>query len=209
MPEPRTAPPRLVVISRGDLTEARSAEAFAREVAGLSGAGLGGLVLREPNLPDGPLLELASRLRGELGWLAVHDRIHVARAAGADAAHLGFRSLRPADARLAAGDLALGLSTHAGDDPATWSGVDYLFHGPVFETPSKSGLLEPTGVDGFRAALERRPRSELPMLALGGITPANAPDLLAAGAHGIAVIGAVLGAASPREALLDLLGAIA
>jgi len=208
MAELRDAPPRLVVISRGSLTDARAVESFGREVADLAAAGLRGLVLREPDLDDSLLLELAARLRGELEWLAVHDRVHVARAAGADAAHLGFRSLGPADARLAAGDLALGLSTHAGDDAGTWAGADYLFHGPVFETPSKEGLLEPTGIDGFRAALDRRPRADLPVLALGGLTPARAPELLAAGAHGIAVIGAVLGAASPRQALLDLLGAI-
>jgi len=200
-------PPRLVVVTRGDAHE-RGAQRVAAELRDLADAGLAGVILREPELEDGALLALAAELRPHLAWLSVHDRVHVARAAGADAAHLGWRSLDLAAARRAAGHLALGLSTHAEDDAATWAGADYLVHGPVAPTPSKQGLVEPVGVVGFAAGRARRPDPEVPMLALGGVTGELAPELLAAGAHGVAVIGAVLGAEEPRRALLDLASAV-
>ena len=199
--------PRLLLFSRGDLTDARGAEAFAAEVRGLAMAGLPGLVLREPGLADGLALDLARALRSDLPWLAVHDRVHVARAAAADGVHLGWRSLDPVAAREVAGGLALGLSTHAPDDPTTWAGPDYLVHGPVAPTPTKAGLLEPIGVSGFARCVAVRP-APVPVLSLGGVTAALVPELLDAGAHGVAVIGAVLGADEPRAALLDLLDAL-
>ncbi len=203
------APPRLLLFSRGDLVDPRGAAAFAAEVRGLAEAGLEGLVLREPELGDGALVHLTRELRPHLGWLAVHDRVHVARAACADAVHLGWRSRPLARARGIAGDLALGLSTHAHDDPATWSGADYLVHGPIAPTPSKAGLVEPVGLDGFARALANRPGPAVPMLALGGVTAELAPALRSAGAHGVAAIGAVLAAPDPRAALLDLAAAVA
>jgi thiamine-phosphate pyrophosphorylase len=212
MAEGPQLPPRLVLISPGDLVEPRAVEGFRRLARDLAEAGLAGLLLREPRLGDRALLELGLALRPCLPWLGIHDRVHVGCAAGADAVHLGFRSLEPGAARLAAGDgptaPRLGLSTHAPDDPAAWAGVDYVFHGPIFETPSKQGLLEPIGRAGLERALAARPDG-VPLLALGGITAPEAAGLLAAGADGVAVIGAVLAATDPRAALLDLLAACA
>ena len=203
--------PRVLLFTRGDLVDERGAEALAAELRGLAAAAQGrswGLVLREPDLDDRACLGLACALAESVPWLAVHDRIHLARAAGADGVHLGWRSLALGPARAAAGGLALGLSTHAEDDPATWRGADYLTHGPIAPTSSKAGLVEPIGIDGFARGLARRPDPEQPVLALGGVTRACAAELLAAGAHGVAVIGAVLGAEDPPGALLDLLDAL-
>lgn len=215
-------PPRLVALSPGDLQDARACAAFLRRVRELVEGGLRGLVLREPELEDGPTLVLARELRAMLpadqAWLAVHDRVHVAVVAGADAVHLGFRSLTVADARAAlsrarpAGSgqaLAVGLSTHASDDPATWAGADHVFHGPFDVVRSKADALPPVGAEGIARACAARPDERAPLLALGGIDGTNAARALAAGADGVVVRGALMGAADPRPVLAELLVATA
>src|SRR5690606_23941120 len=83
----------LVALSPGDLPGAEvDMRSFLARVEAAVEGGLRALVLREPLLTDRALLELARRVRallGSTGWLCVHDRVHVARAAEADAAHLG------------------------------------------------------------------------------------------------------------------------
>lgn len=202
-------------------------------------AGLRALLLREPGLSDRALLDLARRLRALLGpdgWLAVHDRVHVALAAGADAAHLGFRSLPLGAARRAAGPaLALGFSAHLHDvqdlqrmqhlqhdqDPrdrqvlqpeeaaggrAAWDEADYLVFGPVRATPSKQGLLAPTG---FEALAEACRAAAAPVWAIGGLGAEDAAAALGAGARGVAALRGVLGAPDPAGATRSYLDALA
>ncbi|MCZ6597711.1 MAG: thiamine phosphate synthase, partial [Planctomycetota bacterium] len=160
-------PPRVVALSPGDLAP-ELCDTFAAAARAALDAGLRGLLLREAALEDGAFLALAralAALRDEHdAWFGVHDRAHIARLVGADGLHLGFRSLAPADVPAAwRAGLAVGLSTHAhdhvgveegvqGDDDA-WRDADYLFHGPVLDTPSKRGLLEPVGFGGLAAAV--------------------------------------------------------
>lgn len=206
----RPHPPRLIALSPGTLSPAR-VDAFADAAARAVAAGLRGVLLREPGLEDGAVLALARRLaallRPATGWLAVHDRVHLAAAAGAQAAHVGFRSLPLAEARIVLGeDLALGFSSHAGDEPAAWRGADYLFFGPVFDTPSKRGVVEPTGTAPLRG---RVAATELPVIAIGGLVPEHAGEVLATGAAGMAVLGGVFGASDPAVATRAYLVAIA
>jgi thiamine-phosphate diphosphorylase len=190
-------PPPLLALTPGDVEQARAGELERRVRAAVEG-GLRGLVLREPGLGDGAYAALAGRLRGILdeveGWLAVHDRAHLARGARADGIHLGFRSLAPEQVRPWEPATALGLSTHAGDEPALWEPADYLFHGPVNETP-KDPPLEPVGRAGIETAVAATQR---PLWALGGISPRDVPDLLEAGARGVAVLAGILPAGDPR-----------
>jgi thiamine-phosphate pyrophosphorylase len=198
-----------VALSPGDLTTAAAARfpaAAARAVA----AGLPGVLLREPGLDDRAWLALFEAVRAATDgaggvWLAAHDRVHLARAAGADAVHLGFRSLLPGDARTATGGLPLGLSTHAGDEPADWEGADYLFHGPVHATPKAHGPVAPIGFEGLARATRSTVR---PILALGGLGPADVAPALAAGAHGVAVLRGVFGASDPAAAAAELRAAL-
>ena len=193
--------PRLIALSPGDL--AREDGAFLAALERALAAGLPGLLLREPRLSDRAYLELGravGRLRASQAglWFAVHDRAHLAAELGADALHLSFRSLRPAELRpWLEPRLALGLSTHAHDDAAAWAEADYLFHGPFRSTPSKAGRLEPVGFAGLERALARARR---PLLALGGVTPADVRQIRALGAHGVAVLSGVLGAQDPARA---------
>lgn len=214
-------PPGLVAITPGTLDARSSADlagSIVRAVERAAEAGLRGVLVREPGLTDAALIALVRGVRTALervhpgeGWLGLHDRVHLARTCAADAVHLGFRSLPPADARvvLAALDaqraIALGLSAHAHDDPSAWEAADYLFFGPVLETPSKRGLVAATGFDGLARAVERaRPR---PVLALGGLAPEHARNVRATGAHGLAVLRGVLGAEDPAQAFLEYVSA--
>ena len=188
----RRAPPPLVALTPGDLA-AEAVPAFLERARAAAGAGLAGILVREPEMGDRALLALARAVRGLLppgGWLGLHDRVHLAGEAGADAVHLGFRSLAPSEARpLLAEGIAVGLSAHAGDDPAAWSAADYLFFGPVLATPSKRGLLEPVGFEGLARAAAASP---CPVWAIGGLRPEHAAGCLAAGAAGLAVLAGIL-----------------
>ena len=189
-------PPALIALSPGGLTESEL-PSFREAVRAATEAGLPGLLLRETLLSDAALFALARDVSAP--WLAIHDRVHVARAVSAQAVHLGFRSLGTREARRAGSEsLSIGLSTHAADESSEWEGADYLFHGPVRDTPSKRGLQDPIGWSGFREAVEP---VTVPVLAIGGLEPTDAPQARAAGASGMAVLRGILGAEDPgREA---------
>jgi thiamine-phosphate pyrophosphorylase len=128
-------------------------------------------------------------LCGDAGALFVmNDRADVARLLNASL-HLGQDDLSPADARrvLAEGSL-IGFSTHneaqiraAADEPA-----DYLALGPIFGTSTK---LNPSPMVGLDELRRLRPLTDRPLVAIGGITRANARAVLEAGADSVAVIG--------------------
>lgn len=202
--------PRLIALSPGDLAAGKHRSFLAALEHSLA-AGLPGLLLREPLLSDRAYLELG-RAVGELrarhpgSWLAVHDRAHLAAELGADAVHLSFRALRPAELRpWLDARLVLGLSTHAQDDARAWSEADYLFHGPLHATPSKAGRLAPLGFEGLERALVAARR---PLFALGGVTPADVPRALALGAHGVAVLSGILPSPDPARATQAYLEAL-
>lgn len=187
-------PPPVLALSPGTLAPGDAA-AFLARVLRCREQGLRGVVLRERALSDRDYLALASAVRVALprdsgGWLAVHDRPHLALAADADAVHLGGRSLEPASVRSWIGpDIALGLSTHAADDSASWQGADYLVHGPVCATLKGDTRVE--GI-GFEALARGVARSSVPMWALGGLGPEHATSVSRAGARGMAVLGGLL-----------------
>ena len=195
------------------LVKAEAHELIARARSALGG-GLRGLLLRVPELDDGAALDLAQELRALLTqldspdtWLGLHDRPHLVAAAGADAVHLGFRSLSPARVRGILGpDTAIGFSSHAGDGPQDWRGADYLFHGPVFATPSKTGLVEPLGASALRAFAAS---CDLPVWALGGITRSGVAHL-ADGFRpcGVALLSGIIGAPDPGAAAAEMLTAL-
>jgi thiamine-phosphate pyrophosphorylase len=139
----------------------------------------------------------------------VDDRLDVALAAGATGVHLGADDLPVAAARSLAGDRLLVGATVRDPEAARRAadeGADYLGVGPVRPTTTKAGLPAPIGVAGVAAVCAATP---LPVVAIGGVTVDLVPDLLAAGAHGVAVVGAVHRAVDPGRAaaaLVDALG---
>jgi len=158
--------------------------------------------LREKDLSGRPLLDLARALREKTAAagvrLYVNDRIDVALAAGADGVHLGRESLTPADARAIGPALEIGVSAHGIDDlRAAARHTDFAFFGPIYDTPAKRRYGPPLGADALAAAS----RVGLPLIAVGGIEPANVVEVLAAGASGVACIRAVMAAGDPSAAV--------
>jgi thiamine-phosphate pyrophosphorylase len=118
----------------------------------------------------------------------VNDRADVARLMGA-ALHLGQDDLPPAAARRVAGaDTLIGFSTHNERQlrAAEAEPVDYIALGPIFGTASKENPDPTVGVGELRRL---RALTARPLVAIGGITRANAREVLAAGANSVAVIG--------------------
>jgi thiamine-phosphate pyrophosphorylase len=168
--------------------------------------------LRDKRADDEAILRSAARFRSlcdehaALFWL--NDRPDLALAAGADGVHLGQEDLPVAEARDQVGDaLLIGLSTHspAQFDAALDSGADELSVGPVWETPTKEGRPA-AGLSYVRYAAEHG--GERPWFAIGGITPDNVAEVVAAGASRIVVVRAIRDAADPEAAAAALRAAL-
>jgi thiamine-phosphate diphosphorylase len=165
-------------------------------------AGVDAVQLREKDLPPAELLktavELAAVLRNRAA-LYVNGNVDVARAAGADGVQLGEDAGTVEDARRSTDrDIRIGRSVHSveGARTAECQGADLLILGTVFDSRSHPG--GPTG--GLRLVHDVTASVHVPVVGIGGITAANAGDVVAAGACGVAVISAILGAASPTAA---------
>jgi thiamine-phosphate pyrophosphorylase len=134
------------------------------------------------------LEQIAKLARATGATLVVNDRADLAKLFGAGL-HLGQDDLLPSVARRVIGpDAIVGYSTHneaqlraACDEPA-----DYLALGPIFGTTTKDNPDPTVGLDELRRL---RPLSDRPLVAIGGITRANARQALQAGADSVAVIG--------------------
>jgi thiamine-phosphate pyrophosphorylase len=177
-------------------------------------AGLRAVQLREKDLEARALLAMAESLRevtrSHGARLLINDRADVALAAGADGVQRTHASLPVSVLRaITPAGFLIGASAHsiAEAREAVEQGADFVVFGPVYDTPSKRRYGPPQGLRALGAVAAAVSR---PVLAVGGITPARATEALAAGAAGVAVIGAIYGAARPADAtkaFLDVLGA--
>lgn len=121
--------------------------------------------------------------------LIVNDHWQAAIDVGADFIHLGQEDLVDADlATIKAAGVRLGISTHDEAELAIALAAepDYVALGPIWETKLKVMKWGPQGLDRVRAWKERI--GDLPLCAIGGVTPERAPSVLAAGADCVAVI---------------------
>ncbi len=137
--------------------------------------------------------------------LLINDRVDVALAAGADGVHLGQDDMAPADARRLLGSRAIlgrTIKTAAHAEALLEEPVDYACIGGVFATATKDNPDPPVGLDGFRRlrALVDTVRPGLATGAVAGIDTGNARQVIEAGADGIAVVSAVIGAQNPAAA---------
>lgn len=180
------------------LTDARvSGLSHAEQVELLSAGGATLVQLREKQLPPREFYEqakaavaVASR-RGVR--LIVNDRVDVTIAVGADGVHLGQDDMPPHAARKLLGpDAVIGFSTHnvAQAVEALRLPIDYIAAGPIFATTTKTDTSPVLGLDGLRAV--RQAVGGFPLVAIGGITHADASKVVRAGADSVAVISAVL-----------------
>ena len=201
---------RLIVITDQDLAGPRTDD-LVRVVKAALGAGAPAVQLRDKRLPPRDLLPLARRIRtlasaaGALFF--VNDRLDLAMAAGADGVHLGPHDLPVHAARRAAPPgFLIGASA---DDPAVAArlvgdGADYIGCGTVHPTRTKPDAGRAIGIAGLARVARSVPA---PVVGIGGVTPDRAAEVLAAGAAGCAVIGAVMGSPDPATATRRLLAA--
>ena len=123
--------------------------------------------------------------------LIINDRVDVALTAGADGVHLGQDDLSVDEAREILGeDKIIGVSTHsiAQFRAALETSADYIAVGPVYPTITKEN---PAPVVGLEMVREARKLTDRPLVAIGGISHARAPEVIAAGADCVAVISAL------------------
>jgi thiamine-phosphate pyrophosphorylase len=152
-------------------------------------------------------------LAGTAVPLLVNDRIDVALAAGVEGVHLGADDMELADARRLLGeDAIIGATLKTANELPylTSARIDYACIGGVFPTAHKDNADLPLGLDGYRAlrAAARAALGDLPVGAIAGITAQNAASVMAAGADGTAVIGAMFGSDDVERATRALRAAL-
>jgi thiamine-phosphate pyrophosphorylase len=175
-------------------------------------AGVRAVQLREKDLGAAELLALARPLR-ELtrrvhARLFINDRVDVALAVEADGIQRGHTSLPiPLLRRVVGGRLLIGASVHSLEEArvAEQDGADFLVFGSVYDTPSKRPYGPPQGIEAVTRAVNG---VSIPVFAIGGITPERVGEIKRSGAHGVAVISAILAAERPAEAAKAFLEAL-
>lgn len=194
------------------LTQPQADRTLAEVVEQCLAAGATAIQLRDKGATARELyeqgLELGPLVRRYGALFIINDRADVAVALAADGVHLGPDDVPVVAVRKVWPNLLIGYST---DDPAEGrraaaEGASYLGIGAVYGTSSKAGLAdEAIGTDRVAAVMRASGR---PAVGIGGITPLNAAAVAATGA-GIAVLGAVMNARRPGEAVRRLRAALA
>jgi len=170
-------------------------------VAALIEGGVSALILREKDLAPRALHELALPLcrmchAGKVAFI-VNGSLAVARSCGADGLHLGGEVPVAAMRTRWPQPKLLGVSAHCREDlvRAADAGADYALLAPIYPPNSKISArpaLGPVAIEDWHELL--------PLIALGGVTPARMADCLRAGAIGVAAIGALFAAEDPAAA---------
>ncbi|MGC1107901.1 MAG: thiamine phosphate synthase [Candidatus Acidiferrales bacterium] len=192
------------VTDRHQLNEAASLDELLPCVACAAAAGVDWIQIREKDVSARELVDFtrdavaavhreAARSKTRPARVFVNDRIDVALAAGAAGVHLSSASIPAAEVinwlqgSNALGTFTVGASCHGLGETlaAEKAGASYVFFGPVYETPSKLSFGKPHGVEKLAEVCRS---IHIPVLAIGGVTEANAPACIRAGASGIAGI---------------------
>ncbi len=199
--------PRRVLAIVTDVERAGGEASLLRIVDEAVRGGVNFVEVRAHGLNDTELTALARKLVATVSSRAivvVNGPTSVALEAGASGVHL------PESARLnlspLQGSLLVGRSVHSLESArkAAAEGVDYIILGTVFPSASHPG-----GVTvGTELVTEVTSAVDIPVIGIGGITAHNAADVVAAGAAGVAVIGAIIGADNPYAAANDLAQAV-
>ena len=206
LPAPLPKPVVCYVTDRRSLPLALSSDAIRmllRSIESAAAAGADWIQVREKDLCGGETLEVTRaalqsiRVRAPHTRILVNDRVDVALAAGAGGVHLSENGFSVSDARRLcerfahdAGkplDFLIGVSCHSLGAAlgATRDGADYITFSPIFHTPSKAFYGPPQGVERLRKVCQA---VQIPVIALGGITPENVLSCYEAGAAGAAAI---------------------
>lgn len=207
MPDPLTFPKLYAIVDVSCFAAPlRTTAAIADYARDLTAGGATIIQYRNKTGMTREMLSHAREIRRVLGdavTLIMNDRADICVAAGYDGVHVGQHDLSPEGARVVIGpSRILGVSTHNLEQlrEADAGPADYIAFGPVFATSSKRDADPVVGLEGVRAA---RTATKKPLVAIGGITRANARSVIDAGADSVAVIRDLL--SSPKKVTEELL----
>lgn len=195
------------LITQENLSAGRRTETIVD--AALAG-GVDVVQVREKHRTARTRLEIAETLRGPTAEadvpLIINDRLDIALAVDADGVHLGDDDLPVAVARAQLGEDAIigrSVSTVEAAEAAERAGADYLGVGAVYTTSSKDVDDDENGI-GLDVVTHIADAVDIPLVGIGGVTPERTPDVVEAGADGVAVITAITEAADPERATQKL-----
>jgi len=198
---------RLCLVTDRDLSLGRS---LLDVVGAAVQGGVTMVQLREKTAPTRAFLDEARALKALLAPfgvpLIINDRADIALAVGADGVHVGQTDMPVEMLRGLLGPRAiigLSITNHAQINSPDAALPDYLGLGPLYQQQTKLNAASPLGVEGFRAL---RAATAKPVVAIGGLKADNSPPVLAAGADGLAVVSAIVGAADVRAAAAGFMG---
>ncbi|NWJ49259.1 MAG: thiamine phosphate synthase [Bacteroidetes bacterium] len=195
----------LYLVTDQSLSKGRSVEWIVEQAV------MGGVTmvqLREKNISTLDFLNKAIALKKLLSLygipLIINDRLDIALASDADGLHIGQSDMPYQIAREILGyDKIIGLSveTITQAEEANLLDVDYIGLSPVFSTNTKTDINTPLGLEGIATIASF---SHHPMVAIGGINVENTPEIIKAGAHGVAVVSAIVSADNVKTAAQQL-----
>lgn len=169
--------------------------------------GVTAIMFREKSLDETRFTSEAIQLRRVCARkgaaFILNERVELASALEPDIVHLTHKSsCSVEEARRRLGNCPLGVSVHddAELEAAEVGGAHYVVFGPVFDTPSKHGILDARGLEELGRTCRA---TELPVVAIGGLNAARAAAARDVGASGVAAIRALFHAAAPLDAARD------
>lgn len=193
-----TRPLVFYVTDRKSLSTDANKAALIENIRNAIAAGCDFVQIREKDLSARELVQLVRETvsvasASHAAKVIVNDRLDAAIAANAGGVHLGGSSLPTRDVMRwrtlghAPAESLVGVSCHSVEEirAAERDGADYVFFGPVFDTPSKRSFGSPQGVDRLREACGA---VKIPVIAIGGVDEGNSAECIRAGAAGIAAI---------------------
>jgi thiamine-phosphate pyrophosphorylase len=200
---------RLCLVADAEASDERNIPSLVSDA--LDG-GVTWVQLRAKKLSSKAFLDLGLRLSRFLRRrripLIINDRVDIALACQASGVHLGQEDLPLAKARKILGQKRLiGISVNTLEEAqiAERGGADYLGVGPIFPTLTKPNSPPVLGVGGLQ---DIRKLVRIPLIAIGGIQPGNAREVMVTGADGVAVVSAIMGAENARLAARELFEAL-
>ncbi|PDP81359.1 thiamine phosphate synthase [Prevotella intermedia] len=154
--------------------------------------------------------KVAALCRSYNATFLLDDRVHLVAELGADGVHLGKNDMPISEARRILGNEKIiggTANTFADVQHLAAQGADYIGCGPFRYTPTKRNLAPILGLEGYRNILKQMQQAgiSLPLIAIGGIVSTDIAALWGIGVSGIAVSGAVLGAADPIKEMKKLI----
>ena len=191
--------PRLHAVANDEVLALSDFKARAVAIASIAGTAVH---IRSGSLGGRRLTELAESAMGpcEAGHIFLNDRVDIARIVGADGVHLPAAGHSVAFARSLVGpECWIGRSAHCSEEVARAAdeGADYVFLGPIWPTASHPDS-KPLGPAALSLAYD------LPVIAIGGVTPERVAECLRLGAYGVAAISSIWFARDATSTARDL-----